>query len=112
MYDWAATGRLWSCLQHSSVCKSGKCTESLRDDLDLEICLWIMAVRYWEMVVKTEEEVGNSMRSVGRKYIAPVYLVYVSTFGTAKLLELLEYLGWFQIFICCLVSNCSWHVYM
>lgn len=59
--------------------------------------------------MKIEEEVGNSMCSVEHKYRDPVYLVHVSTFTIAKLLE---YLGWFQTFVCYLASNCSWHVYV
>lgn len=59
--------------------------------LYLEICLWVMAVRRCpEMEMKTGKEVGNSVCSVRHKYKAPVYLVHVSTFNTAKSLE---YLG-------------------
>lgn len=60
---WATTGRPGSHLQYKSIQKTGKCTESLGDAQDLEISLWIMAVRRW-WEVETEEELGKSMCSV------------------------------------------------
>lgn len=74
--------------------------------LHLEICLWVMAVRRCsEMEVKTEEVVGNSMCSVRHEYKAPVYLVHVSTFNTAKSVEYLVILP--QIAHSKVICNCS-----
>lgn len=78
--------------------------------LNLETCLWVLAVRRCsEMEAKTEEEVGISMCSARHKYKAPVYLVHFSTLNIARVTGIPWVVPNLDLFSC---SNFSQQSYM